>query len=244
VVTNRLRRPSARLPLAGGGSLPPSGVSSVFSASRLLPSEAGSSRAGHWPGRFASSSAVCALVSAFLFMGTSPVRHSAINLELRSVAELSHSSYRVKTRILLSASRPFWTRLRSTPARRLAVEGPFGTMGIELQNPVAHDLQRHAAELRRLGARRPLIDRSQGEKPPRLWPILCWRPCICGKVYGRLDRHLSPWRKAESSLVMNFTIEFFRTRPSDEAHATLDRISIVADNLNAATVKAKSLGPG
>jgi hypothetical protein len=30
------------------------------------------------------------------------------------------------------------------------------------------------------------------------------------------------WRKAESSLVMNFTIEFFRTRPSDEAHATLD----------------------
>jgi hypothetical protein len=47
-------------------------------------------------------------------------------------------------------------------------------------------------------------------------------------------------RKAESSLVMNFTIEFFRTRPSDEAHATLDRISIVADNLNAATVNAKS----
>jgi hypothetical protein len=40
---------------------------------------------------------------------------------------------------------------------------------------------------------------------------------------------------------MNFTIEFFRTRPSDEALATLDRISIVADNLDAATVKAKSL---
>ena len=49
------------------------------------------------------------------------------------------------------------------------------------------------------------------------------------------------WRKAESSLVMNFTIEFFRTRPSDEAHATLDRISIVADNLDAAMVKARSL---
>jgi hypothetical protein len=41
---------------------------------------------------------------------------------------------------------------------------------------------------------------------------------------------------------MNFAIEFFRTRPSDEAHATLERISIVADNLAAAaTVKAKSL---
>ena len=49
------------------------------------------------------------------------------------------------------------------------------------------------------------------------------------------------WRKPASSLVMNFTIEFFRTRPSDEAHATLERISIVADNLAAATVKAKSL---
>jgi hypothetical protein len=49
------------------------------------------------------------------------------------------------------------------------------------------------------------------------------------------------WRKPASSLVMNFTIEFFRTRPSDEAHATLDRISIGADNLAAATVKAKSL---
>jgi hypothetical protein len=49
------------------------------------------------------------------------------------------------------------------------------------------------------------------------------------------------WRKAESSLVMNFTIEFFRTRPSDEAYATLDRISIVADNLDAATVQARSL---
>ena len=40
---------------------------------------------------------------------------------------------------------------------------------------------------------------------------------------------------------MNFTIEFFRIRPSDEAHTTLDRISIGADNLGAATVKAKPL---
>lgn len=41
--------------------------------------------------------------------------------------------------------------------------------------------------------------------------------------------------------MMNFTIKFFRTRPSDEAHAILDRISIVADNLDAAMVKAKLL---
>ena len=49
------------------------------------------------------------------------------------------------------------------------------------------------------------------------------------------------WRNAKSSLVMNFTIEFFRTRPNDESHATLDRISIVAENLDTATVKAKLL---
>jgi hypothetical protein len=187
VVTNRLRRPSARLPLAGGGSLLPSGVSSVFSASLPLPSEAGSSRAGHWPGKIRRAPR----------RGSHPHRPSApwswlsCSWELLRFAipqstgncgrwqKLSHSSYRVKTRILLSASRPFWTRLRSTPARRLAVEGPFGTMGIELQNPVAHDLQRHAAELRRLGARRPLIDRSQGEKPPRLWPISDRGPIDC-----------------------------------------------------------------
>jgi len=40
---------------------------------------------------------------------------------------------------------------------------------------------------------------------------------------------------------MNFTVEFFRTRPNDRTPATLDRISIVADNLDAVTVKAKSL---
>jgi hypothetical protein len=38
--------------------------------------------------RFASSSAFCALVLAFLFMGTSPVRHSAIKRELQSVARI------------------------------------------------------------------------------------------------------------------------------------------------------------
>ena len=40
---------------------------------------------------------------------------------------------------------------------------------------------------------------------------------------------------------MNFTIEFFRVRLTDNSHATLDRISVAADNLEAAKVKAKSL---
>jgi hypothetical protein len=40
---------------------------------------------------------------------------------------------------------------------------------------------------------------------------------------------------------MNFAIEFFRVRSIDDSHATLGRISVSADNLEAAKVKAKSL---
>src|ERR1700730_6590476 len=40
---------------------------------------------------------------------------------------------------------------------------------------------------------------------------------------------------------MIFTIEFFRIRPSDDAHATLDRFSVIIDDLDAVKVKARSL---
>ena len=40
---------------------------------------------------------------------------------------------------------------------------------------------------------------------------------------------------------MIFTIEFFRIRPTDDAHATLDRLSVIVDDLDAAKVKARSL---
>jgi hypothetical protein len=40
---------------------------------------------------------------------------------------------------------------------------------------------------------------------------------------------------------MIFTIEFFRIRLNDDAHATLDRLSVIVDNLDAAKVKARSL---
>jgi hypothetical protein len=40
---------------------------------------------------------------------------------------------------------------------------------------------------------------------------------------------------------MIFTIEFFRIRPNDEAHATLDRLSVIVDDLDAAKTKARSL---
>jgi len=40
---------------------------------------------------------------------------------------------------------------------------------------------------------------------------------------------------------MLFTIEFFRFREEDDAHATLDRITLIGTDLEAVKVKAKSL---
>jgi hypothetical protein len=40
---------------------------------------------------------------------------------------------------------------------------------------------------------------------------------------------------------MTFTIEFFRIRESDHAHATLDRITYIASDPESAKTKAKSL---
>jgi hypothetical protein len=40
---------------------------------------------------------------------------------------------------------------------------------------------------------------------------------------------------------MIFTIEFFRIRLTDDAHATLDRLSVIVDDLDAAKAKARSL---
>jgi hypothetical protein len=40
---------------------------------------------------------------------------------------------------------------------------------------------------------------------------------------------------------MMFTIEFFRIRKTDNARATLDRITHIASDLESAKVKAKSL---
>ena len=40
---------------------------------------------------------------------------------------------------------------------------------------------------------------------------------------------------------MMFTIEFFRIRKQDNAHATLDRVTYIASDLESAKVKARSL---
>jgi hypothetical protein len=58
-----------------------------------------------------------------------------------------------------------------------------------------------------------------------------------------LTRTNLPWYTSRNAgaASMNFTIEFFRVRSTDDSHATLDRISVAADNLEAAKVKVKSL---
>jgi hypothetical protein len=45
----------------------------------------------------------------------------------------------------------------------------------------------------------------------------------------------------QGKLGMIFTIEFFRIRLTDDAHAMLDRLSVIVDDLDAAKVKARSL---
>jgi hypothetical protein len=45
-------------------------------------------------------------------------------------------------------------------------------MGVELQNPVADDLKRHATDLRRIRAHRPVVNRSQSQEPARLAAVL------------------------------------------------------------------------
>ena len=57
-------------------------------------------------------------------------------------------------------------------SRRLAVDQALRSMGVELHHPIANDLKRHPADLRRLGAPRAFVNRRQSQKPPRLRPVL------------------------------------------------------------------------
>jgi hypothetical protein len=57
-------------------------------------------------------------------------------------------------------------------ARRLAVAQPIRPLGVEPDHPVAHDLQRDAAEPRRLRAAATIVDHRQGQQPPGLSSLL------------------------------------------------------------------------
>jgi len=53
-------------------------------------------------------------------------------------------------------------------ARRLAIEQPIGTTGVEPQYPVSHDLQRHSADPGRLAPAAAIVDLRQRQQPPGL----------------------------------------------------------------------------
>src|SRR4051794_5320101 len=55
-------------------------------------------------------------------------------------------------------------------------------MGVELHNPVANDLKRHAANLCSFRARGAFVDRRQSQQPPSLGPVL--------RSFGCGPRHL------------------------------------------------------
>jgi hypothetical protein len=55
---------------------------------------------------------------------------------------------------------------------RLAINQAVRPMSVELEHPIANNLKRHAANLRRLGARRAFANRRQSQKPPGLRAIL------------------------------------------------------------------------
>ena len=79
---------------------------------------------------------------------------------------------------------------------RLDGDEPGGTMGIELENPIPNDLKRHAADLRRFRAPRPVADRSQRRRPP------CLAPSITLRSFAPLPRD-SPARMVGSLVIRN-----------------------------------------
>src|SRR5580693_2853305 len=57
-------------------------------------------------------------------------------------------------------------------SRRLAIDQAVRPERVELEHPIANDLKRHTANLRRLGASCAFVNRRQSQKPP------CWRAIL------------------------------------------------------------------
>src|SRR5208282_4743369 len=57
-------------------------------------------------------------------------------------------------------------------SRRLAIDQAVRPERVELEHPIANDLKRHTANLRRLGASCAFVNRRQSQKPPCLRAIL------------------------------------------------------------------------
>jgi hypothetical protein len=80
-------------------------------------------------------------------------------------------------------------------AWRLLVDETVGAVGVELHDPVTHDLQRHAADFRSLGACCPIIGpqpKPTGVSPAaRFWS--CGRSCVIAMHRNRSGAELA-WR--------------------------------------------------
>ena len=57
-------------------------------------------------------------------------------------------------------------------SRSFAIDQPFRSIGVELHHPIANHLQSDAADLRRLGARGPVVDRRKSQLSSRLRTVL------------------------------------------------------------------------
>jgi hypothetical protein len=56
--------------------------------------------------------------------------------------------------------------------RRLAIQKSLRAVRVQPKNPVANDLKRHVADLRRFASRAAAVDCRQGEEPARSRPVL------------------------------------------------------------------------
>ena len=61
------------------------------------------------------------------------------------------------------------------------------------------------------------------------------------KAGGRNPCVVRSYLQIKGKVLVQVTIEFYRIRPGDDAHATLDRITQIVPDLDGAKVRAKSL---
>ena len=75
--------------------------------------------------------------------------------------------------------------------------------------------------------------------------VLLWRRALVNRqsheIVGIVYKRMSTIYCGQKGHEMMFTIEFFRIRKEDDAHATLSRVTHIASDLESAQVKAISL---
>jgi hypothetical protein len=78
---------------------------------------------------------------------------------------------------------------------RLSVDQAVRPVSVELENPIANDLKRYAADLGRLAARGAFVYRRQRQQTPRLRTVL--RTLRCGSHHYSLKIHPKRYRHGE-----------------------------------------------